>query len=439
MQLVTENERMTTSVSCKTSYVTPPSGQYVSEPENVIIGQKDCDQGQGVNSEFNLMEMTEVEYTHLQNLIQSHMEAQDGAEELRLNPPSTTERGNGNICQACPSPAYLPDVSSSSSFPTDVQFVSVPSNQAGEDSQAVKMLLYSDPSSISSFGGSTPTSNGEVPSSMLTRPTARVCLEKRFNCDSCDLTKKQESQAAVLNTFLSMLHNATDMPGIAMHSQPENWSKVERTVAVESGHPYTGNQRLSHFSQLLEGSRHPAKNPSDSKSADSVPKSPHIIYTDVTTEEQVINVENEGVQKAVKRARTRRARTLQARDPNIMQGSGKWKPVCLINGRKPRRRTRLPLEIKERKEQHNFKERDRRRRIRLCCDELNMLVPFCNAETDKATTLQWTTAYLKYIREIYGDSLKQGFQNTFCGKTGVRIKPSCANDATERKNAASKD
>lgn len=49
----------------------------------------------------------------------------------------------------------------------------------------------------------------------------------------------------------------------------------------------------------------------------------------------------------------------------------------------------------------------RRRRIRICCDELNLLVPFCNAETDKATTLQWTTAFLKYIQERHGDSLKK--------------------------------
>lgn len=71
-------------------------------------------------------------------------------------------------------------------------------------------------------------------------------------------------------------------------------------------------------------------------------------------------IKDEGVQKAVKRARTRGARTLQARDPNIMQGSGKWNPVCLIPGRKPDRRTRLPLEISQRKETHNLKERDRR-------------------------------------------------------------------------------
>ncbi|ELV11333.1 Transcription factor-like 5 protein [Tupaia chinensis] len=61
----------------------------------------------------------------------------------------------------------------------------------------------------------------------------------------------------------------------------------------------------------------------------------------------------------------------------------------------------------QRRERHNRMERDRRRRIRICCDELNLLVPFCNAETDKATTLQWTTAFLKYIQERHGDTLKK--------------------------------
>ncbi|XP_029773857.1 transcription factor-like 5 protein [Suricata suricatta] len=76
----------------------------------------------------------------------------------------------------------------------------------------------------------------------------------------------------------------------------------------------------------------------------------------------------------------------------------------------------------QRRERHNRMERDRRRRIRICCDELNLLVPFCNAETDKATTLQWTTAFLKYMQERHGDSLKKEFEAVFCGKTGRRLK-----------------
>ncbi|XP_030318940.1 transcription factor-like 5 protein isoform X1 [Calypte anna] len=78
--------------------------------------------------------------------------------------------------------------------------------------------------------------------------------------------------------------------------------------------------------------------------------------------------------------------------------------------------------IAQRRERHNRLERDRRRRIRICCDELNLLVPFCTVETDKATTLQWTTAFLKYIQERHGDSLKQEFETVFCGKTGRRLK-----------------
>ncbi|NWI69040.1 TCFL5 protein, partial [Todus mexicanus] len=95
--------------------------------------------------------------------------------------------------------------------------------------------------------------------------------------------------------------------------------------------------------------------------------------------------------------------------------------------------------IAQRRERHNRLERDRRRvpggvamqklsvcscrrRIRACCDELNLLVPFCTVDTDKATTLQWTTAFLKYIQERHGDSLKQEFETVFCGKTGRRLK-----------------
>ena len=43
----------------------------------------------------------------------------------------------------------------------------------------------------------------------------------------------------------------------------------------------------------------------------------------------------------------------------------------------------------------------------MCCNELNTLVPFCQPDTDKATTLKWTATYLKYIKEVYGDSPRE--------------------------------
>uniref|UniRef100_A0A3Q3W505 BHLH domain-containing protein n=1 Tax=Mola mola TaxID=94237 RepID=A0A3Q3W505_MOLML len=63
----------------------------------------------------------------------------------------------------------------------------------------------------------------------------------------------------------------------------------------------------------------------------------------------------------------------------------------------------------QRRERHNRKERERRRRIRSYCDELNMLVPFCQSTSGMLATLQWTTAFLKYINDTYGDTLKESF------------------------------
>ncbi|XP_041435019.1 transcription factor-like 5 protein, partial [Xenopus laevis] len=77
--------------------------------------------------------------------------------------------------------------------------------------------------------------------------------------------------------------------------------------------------------------------------------------------------------------------------------------------------------LSQRREKHNRMERDRRRRIRVCCDELNLLVPFCNGDTDKATTLQWTTAFLRYLQEKHGDALKAEFESEFSSRTGGRV------------------
>ncbi|XP_072254741.1 transcription factor-like 5 protein [Pyxicephalus adspersus] len=67
------------------------------------------------------------------------------------------------------------------------------------------------------------------------------------------------------------------------------------------------------------------------------------------------------------------------------------------------------------REKKNCLERYRRRQIRMYCDKMNMLVPFCNEKSDKATTLKWTLAFLKYIQKQHGDSLKkpQNLQDPF--------------------------
>ncbi|XP_026881096.2 transcription factor-like 5 protein [Electrophorus electricus] len=472
---------MTTSVACKALHVTPSVGQYVSDPVSVLVNQNGCDQGSVVTSEYNLLEMTEVEYTHLQHIIQSHMEAQaveqNESEEVKIHQLSniegilTNHPKSESDCMASSPPHTTPVGQPSASGPmsVDVQYtISASAHEGPVDIREVKMVLYSDPGSGATVGERTPTSYSEVPDSVLAKvrcavetarergmdpcehrgaaplegrsnPAARVCLEKRFNCSPSELSRQQESQAAVLNTFLSMFHHSTDVRSIAMHSKSEKWTKPDKTAAVECAYPCGGallNTLAPTRSQILQGSKHPdmvaPRNFTFSyrpdKKADSLLRASCIIHTDAAGDQGGINLENKVMGKEappVKRAKTRRPRSVQVRVPNIVQGPGDWKSSSVMPGSKPSRRTGSPLEITQRRERHNSKERDRRRRIRLCCDELNLLVPFCNTDTDKATTLQWTTAFLKYIREMYGDSLKQDFQNTFCGKTGIRIKPSC--------------
>ncbi|XP_065142794.1 uncharacterized protein [Paramisgurnus dabryanus] len=113
---------------------------------------------------------------------------------------------------------------------------------------------------------------------------------------------------------------------------------------------------------------------------------------------------------------------------NVTQHLENCKPPAGLSDTKLGKRPKSQLDQTQRREMHNRKERDRRRKIRLCCDQLNLLVPFCSADTDKATTLKWTTAFLKYIREIHGDSLKQDFQNTFCNTPELQLKPNCVQE-----------
>lgn len=73
-----------------------------------------------------------------------------------------------------------------------------------------------------------------------------------------------------------------------------------------------------------------------------------------------LRIKDDIIQKAVKRAKRQGARTLQVRDPNIIQGPGKWKLDSTLPAGKSGRTTRPPLKVNQRKENHNFKERDRR-------------------------------------------------------------------------------
>ncbi|KAL6483204.1 hypothetical protein MHYP_G00080760 [Metynnis hypsauchen] len=460
--------RMTTSVPHKTQRVAPVVGQFLPHPFSVIVSQNGCDHGPAVSSEFSLTEMTEVEYSHLHAQMEAQTAEQEELVEIipcrkeELNQPSYTECGltghpkrdnDSTACSPPSTPAVCQPVASSTLYIDEPYTFSDSNHPETEDVQEMKMIVTD--------GEVTPTCCVEVPNSVLEKvkyakdrsvdpsdrragpplhlrpnPPARVCLEKRFNCSPGDKNRQQESQAAVLNTFLSMLQHSTDTQGIALLSQSENCPKTDKMAAVECTFPGTFlNTHVQGLNHLLEGSKHPEvilpKNFTFSyrpdKTTDVLLRAPYIIHTDKAEEQRGIKLEKgEAEEKSdppAKRSRKCVPRALQVQARNIIHGPGNWKKGCVVPGFKHGKTTGSPLEIKQQRERHNSKERDRRRRIRLCCDELNLLVPFCTAETDKATTLQWTTAFLKYIRELHGDSLKEDFENTFCGKTGVRLKP----------------
>ncbi|XP_019907148.3 transcription factor-like 5 protein isoform X2 [Esox lucius] len=443
---------MSMSLACKTIHMSPAAGLYNPATVEMIVSQNDLvpnDQGQILGTEFNLMEMTEVEYTHLQHIIQSHIETQAGGTE-----DSGDARFNNTIFTVCsPAPQQAattceaefqtksPKDTPADATSTDEQQLTLgDSNQGQVDFQEFKMVLVSEGNVMS--GERTPTTCGEVPSSVLAKvrkavdmtrehgletydtssaqlqarpnPPARVRLEKRFNCTPFDIPRQQDAQSAALSNFLTMLHHSNEAQESGTHTQPQKCLRSDR------GNPGFGN--LPH---TLEPSKHQAlvipKNFTFSyrqeKMTDKVP-----CCLNPAEETVWVKVEDEAVMRPAypaKRGRTRGVKAVPRGLPDAAAGR-------TARGAVARKRGVASVESSLRRERHNSKERDRRRRIRFCCDELNVLAPFCNQETDKATTLQWTTAFLKYIREVYGDSIKQDFQSTFCGKTGQRIKPSSA-------------
>ncbi|KAG9269900.1 transcription factor-like 5 protein [Astyanax mexicanus] len=460
---------MSTSVACKALHVAPPVGQFISDPVGVLVAQNGSGPGAVDSAEFDLMEMTDVEYTHLQHIIQTHMDtpAADQDESVQIQPckkrmynlsADTAEVNLSNHQTDCSPPSPPASAScppnTSSTLPTAEHFTFPDSNHHKPEAlQEIQLVLCSNDD-----GEKTPNTCVEVPNSVLAKakyaknhsenptdhralpplqlrpnPPARVCLEKRFTCShSTDKPRKQEAPAAVINTFLSILHHSTDTHGIALLSQFKNGPKAETAAAVECAHTYGGNflnSNVQGLGSLLEGSKQPEvilpQNLSltfrPDNAAELLLKTPYIITAE-SGEQDTVNQENVSEGKSpVKRAGKHGLRALQEQAPNILHSPGNWK----VDGKRSRR-TGPPVEFSQRREKHNSKERDRRRRIRLCCDELNLLVPFCSPETDKASTLQWTTAFIKYIREVNGDALRQEFESTFCGKTGVRLKPSSA-------------
>ncbi|XP_031583693.2 uncharacterized protein LOC116310905 isoform X3 [Oreochromis aureus] len=264
--------------------------------------------------------------------------------------------------------------------------------------QAIDLSTSNEDHCIVMPGEKTPVSYGEVPGFVLariraeespaepftsdkksvqncTRPAARVCLEKRFSAMCAETTRQQDIQSAVLSNFLTILQQSAEVQETVMHPPKQKWVKMDRANSFGVSSSY------------IEGVYGPVTNTCGQV---MIPKS--VLNFHPAEEQPLVNVEKDAViPKAAKAAPD------SAGEPQSSK----------------RKVARSSMLLSQRRERHNSKERERRKRIRLCCDELNMLVPFCDSETDKVTTLQWTTAFLRYITKTYGDTFKEEFQKVF--------------------------
>ncbi|XP_068928667.1 transcription factor-like 5 protein isoform X3 [Petaurus breviceps papuanus] len=437
-------------------------------------------------TDLNLVEMTEIEYTQLQHILYSHMEAQanEGELETRLNSAFFSASNPSSQAQyqsssSASQPSYSSNSTGSQSvYPvicqsgltSDGSFVGSNQCLGHIDFQELRMMLLSEsnlPVTVANQVEKTPNSSSvEVTGHSVVRvkhgenvggpnkeniavenlapvpetrskSAVRVRLEDRFNSIQTEIPRCQEPQESgvTLNNLVTLIRHPSELMNVPLHQQQNKCTTLVKnktaaaTTALQFTYPLftanacstAGNSNLSQTQQEIESTKQTLGSRNK-----PLPEQVWIKVGEEALCKQAINKRN--------RSRMRQLDTnVERRALGEIQNVGESQSTTTSQGAwQSTESTQSSLGDQtqsgqqggrsQRRERHNRMERDRRRRIRICCDELNLLVPFCNAETDKATTLQWTTAFLKYIQERHGDSLKKEFESVFCGKTGRRLK-----------------
>ncbi|NXU49045.1 TCFL5 protein, partial [Turnix velox] len=294
------------------------------------------------------------------------------------------------------------------------------------------------------------------------KSTVRVRLEDRFNSIQAETPRGQEPQESgvTLNNLVTLIRQPSELIGVPLHQQENKCV----TLGKNKAEPTTSSLQFSYPVFTMNAcSAAGGANPSQAQTSGTsctileaaknqdlgIPKAFSFCYQEIESTKQTVGAMTKALPEEVwikvgedticKQTLNRRSCSrISPSDANIDR-----KPLSEIHNVREDGQSSGPAQcswqvapvnpslqvqsnsqdgISQRRERHNRMERDRRRRIRVCCDELNLLVPFCTVDTDKATTLQWTTSFLKYIQERHGDSLKKEFETLFCGKTGRRLK-----------------
>ncbi|XP_035511945.1 transcription factor-like 5 protein [Morone saxatilis] len=415
------------SSACKTIHVSPSFKEHTCECVGVIFSQGACsaqEQGQMLGTELGMMEMSEVEYTHLQHLIQAQMEAAPPDGPDARSHPATVMVKDGSTMISPFATTQAIDLSTS----TDEHCLVMPGEKTpasyGEVPGFVLARVRGEDSPTES------RTNSSVSSQKRSRSAARVCLEKRFSTMPTDTPRQQDIQSAVLSNFLTMLQQSAEAQEAAMHPQMQKWMKTERANPFEVSSPFVGGvpvfnpvtnmceQVIGHIPHMVEPKHQGLIIPKgfsfNFRPERVVTKAHYTSGSNPTEEQHLVNIENDVATPAAasrKHAGTHSSQTVKAAQDSAGESASST-----------RKRARSHMSLSQRRERHNSKERERRKRIRSCCDELNMLVPFCESDTDKVTTLQWTTSFLRYINKTYGDTFKEEFQKAFTVEKGLFLK-----------------
>ncbi|XP_074174223.1 transcription factor-like 5 protein isoform X2 [Rhinolophus sinicus] len=441
-------------------------------------------------TDLSLVEMTEIEYTQLQHILYSHMEAAaaDGELETRLNSAFLAAAAPGAAAGGFAASGGAPPVYPVLCPPAlaDGGFAGANPCLGHIDFQELRMMLLSEAGAPpASAAEKTPGADGPGPGAARpkasdgagkenaaagegapearAKPAVRVRLEDRFNSIPAEPQPaprgaEPSEPGVALNNLVTLIRHPSELMNVPLQQQNKCTTLVKNktsaaTAALQFTYPlFTTNactsgagtslaqtQSSSNSCSILDAAKHQdiglprAFSFCYQQEIESTKQTlgnrnralPEQVWIKVGEAlcKQAINKRNRGRMRPLDTSVERRA---LGEIQNVGEGTaaqGTWQPSeSAPSHLGEQTQSGPPGGRSQRRERHNRMERDRRRRIRICCDELNLLVPFCNAETDKATTLQWTTAFLKYIQERHGDSLKKEFESVFCGKTGRRLK-----------------
>ncbi|XP_045742031.1 transcription factor-like 5 protein isoform X2 [Mirounga angustirostris] len=457
-------------------------------------------------TDLSLVEMTEVEYTQLQHILYSHMEAAaaDGELDARLSSAflaaaAPGAAAGGFAAAGGAAAAAAAGGGAAPAYPVlcppalaDGGFAGAAPCLGHVDFQELRMMLLSEagaPAAAAAAAAPAPaekTPGADGPGPGAPRPKApdgggkenaegapearaksavRVRLEDRFNSIPAEPPPaprgaEPPEPGVALNNLVTLIRHPSEFMNVPLHQQQNKCTTLVKnktaaaTTALQFTCPlFTANACSAAGGSSLsqtQGSGNPCSILEAAKHQDiGLPRAFSFCYQqEIESTKQTLGGRNKALPEQVwikvgealckqainkrNRSRIRQLDTNVERRAlgeiqNVGEGStstqGAWPPAESSQANLGEQAQSGPQGGRsQRRERHNRMERDRRRRIRICCDELNLLVPFCNAETDKATTLQWTTAFLKYIQERHGDALKKEFESVFCGKTGRRLK-----------------